>query len=191
MKNVWIAVLVAGLTQTIVAEEDLASPVASIGAEELVDNNNHSPNWYASIETGLVVPMDSDVSFSGGSAELSYKSGYQIGAAVGLDLNQGGCLGCGNMPMRTEFALSYAIWTQGGSSFDQSDSSTSLLNFMFNGYWDFHNRSRVTPFLMGGLGFTWASIDDQGNSEDDTVFAGQFGGGIDVANKSIIRVFLT
>ena len=75
------------------------------------------------------------------------------------------------------YMYDWNTWTENGMDYDQSDSSTSFLNFMLNGYWDFQNRSNVTPFLTGGLGFSRAEIDDQNNKHDDTVFAGQVGAG--------------
>ena len=117
-----------------------------------------------------------------GSAELSYDNSYLIEGALGYTFSEAH-RGCVAFPTRLELGISYYMydwdkWREGGISFDESKNSTSYWNFMFNGYWDFNNRSRFTPFLIGGLGFTRAEIDHQNNDYDDTVFAGQAGAGV-------------
>jgi opacity protein-like surface antigen len=187
MKNICIALLVAGLSQTIMAAMDTPSAVTVIESKDLADNGTKSLEWYLSLEGGLVAPRDADVNYTGGgSATLSYSPGYQIGAAVGLN-------GCANCPLRAEFGLSYSSydwdkWVEGGISYNESMNSTSLLNFMFNGYWDIDNSSIVTPFIMGGIGCTRVMIDHQNNDYNDTVFAGQLGGGFNVAIAEKISI---
>jgi len=79
-----------------------------------------------------------------------------------------------------------------GSRVMLPDSDIGAFATMFNVFFDLHNSTPVTPYLGGGIGFAvlqlsndyWGggpyyySSDDY---SDDTVFAYQFGGGVDIA----------
>lgn len=71
----------------------------------------------------------------------------------------------------------------GGSVAAGGDVDT--LSFMLNGYVEIENQSSITPFLGAGIGYAKVSANDISipgfitlGSEDDSVFAYQFGAGI-------------
>jgi opacity protein-like surface antigen len=74
------------------------------------------------------------------------------------------------------------------------DGNVGAFATMFNVFFDMHNTSRVTPYIGGGIGFATLHISDTWaydtlsssdvlmyEADDDTVFAAQAGGGLDVA----------
>jgi len=216
MKKICIALLTLGLIQTGFSRDMKAStPVSAISADDLdntgssdvtklaetvppvVGQNNQGP--YISLRGGAVVPGDSDVKYSGsggsGNATLSYKSGYILEGAFGYSFGDA-VMSCAGFPSRLEIALGYAMfdwdtWTEAGIAYDESRNSTSFLNVMLNGYWDFENQSRFTPFALAGLGFTRAAFDHNNNSYTDTVFAGQLGIGVSWALSSMFSIDAT
>ena len=76
--------------------------------------------------------------------------------------------------------------------FHPYDSDIGAFATMFNVFFDLHNSTRVTPYLGGGIGVAVLTLSNDywgGGSyyyssddhSDDTVFAYQFGGGVDIA----------
>ncbi len=80
-----------------------------------------------------------------------------------------------------------------GTNVNDTDGDTSSTAFLLNGYYDFKNGSKFTPFIGVGLGFAKVDISTTTSptygtlftSDDDTVFAYQlgFGGGYAVNDK--------
>jgi len=194
--------MILGLTQAVIAVEDTATPVAQVNAEDLeqsgttdvselvpvtpAQNTEDNAGLYIAVNAGAVVPADADVKYKGsggsGSAELSYDNGFLLEGAIGYAFADS-IRGCLSFLSRIELGLSYYTydwdkWREGGIDYDESKNSTSFLNFMLNGYWDIDNNSRFTPFVMGGVGFSVTEIDHQDKKHDETVFAGQLGGGV-------------
>jgi opacity protein-like surface antigen len=207
MKSIRICtvLMILGLTQTVIADNDVTDVPISvdvlnaepINKSETVDvsevlsatpqtRTSDTSGAYFVLRGGAVMPADADVKYKdsggSGSAELSYDNAFLFEGALGYAFGNS-VRSCLAYITRLELALSYYMydwdtWKQGGSSFDQSKNSTSFLNVMVNGFWDFDNDSRFTPFLQGGIGFSAAEIDYQNDKSDDTVFAGQLGGGV-------------
>ncbi len=82
------------------------------------------------------------------------------------------------------------------SQFTNMDGGLGALAFMVNSFIDLHNQSPITPYIGGGIGFAALHLDDTFGTnvsvtpvsrglvyerDDDTVFAYQVGGGLEVA----------
>jgi opacity protein-like surface antigen len=135
---------------------------------------------YVSANIGWAMMADGNVSGPGFSEELEYDSGLTFGGALGNNFGNG----------RIEGEVAYQtndIDTTGGDKRD--DLETSLLSFMVNGYYDFHNDSAFTPYLTAGIGAAKFEIDQTGDpTEDDTVFAYQFGFGGEFAVSETVSL---
>ena len=85
-----------------------------------------------------------------------------------------------------------------GSRFRSVDGNLGALAFMVNTFYDLHNQSIVTPYFGGGIGFAAMHLSDTSainvtagsarsqllyGAADDTVFAYQFGAGVEIALK--------
>ena len=152
-------------------------------------------DWYISGGGGLSILTNSDfrdeVSGVGvGTGETSFKNGFALTGAVGKKFNN----------MRLEGELSYrrndldkltiSSATVGGQTFIGNASAslsgdTTSFGLMANGYYDFANESKWTPFVMAGVGLSRQSlyVTKVGNvstsyNQSDTVFAYQVGAGI-------------
>jgi opacity protein-like surface antigen len=147
---------------------------------------------YGSGNLGLAMPNNSDVTDStspGVSIKFKSDTGLALGAAVGYDFGNN---------IRVEGEISYQKNDLNKASFAGVDAAltgdTSNLGLLLNGYYDFANTSRFTPFISAGLGFDKVKLNDfyipgsgePSYSDDDTVFAYQVGVGIGYAvNKKV------
>jgi opacity protein-like surface antigen len=135
-------------------------------------------NWYIGANAGAVWLMDSDVK-DGVSGEASFKTGFGVGGELGYKFG----------PFRLAGEIEYRdndyddLGQKGGAKQGVGGSYSSLA-LMFNGYYDFENRSSFTPFLIAGIG--GANL-DTGNtsgggitipSGDSWQFAYQVGAGV-------------
>lgn len=132
---------------------------------------------YVSAHLGMTQTSDSDLSDSGTTGDISFDSGYALGAAVGTDLGRG----------RIEGEIAYKAAdidevTIDGLGSASINGDVSALTFMVNGYYDFDTSSGIKPFVMGGIGMASLAIEssDIGADEDDQVFAYQVGAGIGI-----------
>ncbi|MGB6290737.1 MAG: outer membrane beta-barrel protein [Desulfobulbales bacterium] len=144
--------------------------------------------WYGSVNAGIAMPADGDITSPGdGSVEAEYEAGYSIGGAVGSMMDN----------YRIEGEISYQA--NDVDSLEGIDigllglsMDTSILAFLFNGYWDFNNDSAFTPYITGGIGFANVSgeITDGADSYDgdDTVFAYQLGFGAGFAVSETVTL---
>ncbi len=132
---------------------------------------------YASMTTGVTFLEDSDLTSPGVRDSVDFESGYNLGAALGYDFGPG----------RMEVEIAYRdneanrISSQGTTT--EVDGNFSALSFMVNGYYDFRNRSIVTPFVTAGLGYANVHFEE---FDDHTGFAYQVGAGVGIAlNKQV------
>ena len=123
---------------------------------------------------------------------VEFDPGINIGGTGGYDFGM----------MRLEGELSYkhgeinAITDKSdGFRFRSVDGSLGALAVMFNGFFDLHNESPITPYFGGGIGFAALHLSDTFGTdtrvgvtrlllypEDDaTVFAYQAGAGLEIA----------
>ena len=139
---------------------------------------------YVSVNLGWAMMADGNVSGVDNhgpfSEELEYDSGLTFGGALGNNFGNG----------RIEGEVAYQtndIDTISGVKTDNYE--TSLLSFMVNGYYDFHNDSAFTPYLTAGIGVAKFELEPTGQpKEDDTVFAYQFGFGGEYAVSETVSL---
>ena len=148
-------------------------------------------DWYGSMNAGVTFVSDSDLTYNelgfSGKEKWEYDAGYSFGFAFGYKME----------PVRFEGEVSYGrneVDSVAGISIPSGYSiETSLLNFMFNGYYDFNSGSGLMPYLTAGAGFSRVGadinlapiIDDE---YDDTVFAYQIGAGVGYAMSEIMKL---
>ncbi|WP_287373902.1 outer membrane beta-barrel protein [Prosthecochloris sp.] len=132
---------------------------------------------YVSASAGLAFLRDSDIEEGGVTTEeaIEYETGFALNGALGLD---------GGM-YRIEGAVGYQVndWddVNGIELADNVDAEVSILSFMANGYLDIEMPvSMVTPYLTAGVGVANVDIEAFDESDDDTVFAYQFGAGVGI-----------
>jgi opacity protein-like surface antigen len=138
--------------------------------------------WYIGGSVGGGIVNDSDYNFlnNPGNGTMENGSGIILNAAAGYKFG---------MP-RLEGEIAYLK-----NDIDQSmlngipatgvDGDTKTVSFLVNGYLDFENKTRFTPFINLGLGF--AKIDSNltisGNrayDDSETVFSYQAGAGVGI-----------
>ena len=129
---------------------------------------------YAGVHLDLSIYHDVDASEAGGSATVSYDTGFGIGGVVGYRANPN---------FRFEGEISYRsadVKSVGGTSV--SGTSLSTTAFMVNGYYDFAQvKGPVVPFVGLGIGFINGNASGFGQSYSDTEFGYQLTLGISYA----------
>ena len=156
------------------------------------------PGAYVSGFLGINVNPDTDVS----STDFVTNSDFNDRVEFDPNINIGGTAGYDFGIVRLEGELSYknagikSITSQSGNRFRNVDGNIGALAMMFNGFFDLHNNSPLTPYLGGGIGFAslhlsdTTGIDTSGGTAqritlygaaDDTVFAYQVGTGVEIA----------
>lgn len=136
--------------------------------------------------SGIDYSPNPDISFDD---QVSFDPGIYTGGTFGYDFGH----------VRLEGELSYrhanldTVTSSAGNRFRSVDGNLGVFATMFNVFFDMHNTSPVTPYVGGGLGFAnvflsettgYNSAGQYGilyDQADDTVFAYQFGGGVDIA----------
>ena len=153
------------------------------------------------------------ISFSGGFNLLDNDdSDYKVGAAKyssNFDFDEGyiveGALGVRFTSfLRTELAVSYQdndfdnsykIPSQpheipglpsGLSNTKHSSGSISVTAYMLNGYVDFQNKTKFTPYILVGIGYAQSRADSFGVLEEDSQCAYQVGAGVGIALSDAI-----
>lgn len=157
------------------------------------------PGPYFSVVLGGSIFKDIDASnydFQNSTSfneKIEFNPGIYIGGTGGYDFGF----------LRLEGELSYrgadidSITSQSDTyTVHNVDGDLGVVSTMVNVFFDLHNSSKITPYLGGGIGFATLSISDtygyvtNGNGtyyqplyweSDDTVFAYQLGGGVDIA----------
>jgi len=148
--------------------------------------------FYISGNIGTGVPTDSDWSdvyneTIHGSADSD--AGLAFTGAAGYNF--------GMFRLEGELAYQQNDFNTGNISFNNNnryhsvDGDTSVWSGLVNGYFDFHNSSRFTPFVGGGIGLASIDIDTLGLDDDDSVFAWQVGCGVAFAINDQLNLDLT
>lgn len=160
-----------------------------------------APGGYMTGFIGIHFPVDANTSstdFVTGKSyydRVNYDPGINIGVAGGYDFGI----------VRLEGELSHknaeinSITNQAtGERFHNVVGDAGVLALMCNGFMNLYNESPVTPYLGGGIGFATIHLSDTHGTRivggspqrvmlygagDDTVFAYQIGGGVDIAVK--------
>ncbi|MEC9486562.1 MAG: outer membrane protein [Prosthecochloris sp.] len=144
-----------------------------------------NPYVSASAGLGILTNSDGEIGDTEYNDVFDYKSGFVVNGALGLD---------GDM-YRVEGAVGYQVNDIDKHLEeevpDDADAEVSILSFMANGYVDLEMDSApVTPYVMAGLGIASVDFDVDGNSEDESVFAYQFGAGVGIQATPNVMVDL-
>lgn len=157
------------------------------------------PGPYLSGFLGISVNPDANVA----STDLVTNRDFSDRVEFDPNINIGGTAGYDFGIVRMEGELSYkkagigSVTSQSdGFRFHSVNGSIGALAMMFNGFFDLHNNSRITPYLGGGIGFASMHLSDTTGIDtrngaaqritlygagDDTVFAYQVGTGVEIA----------
>lgn len=142
---------------------------------------------YVSGNLGLAIASDSDMTDStdpGITIDVQSDSGLAFGVAAGYAFGNN---------TRIEGEIAYQKNDLDKASLLGVDvdltGDTSSLALLLNGYYDFANESRFTPFIGAGIGFAKVEFNDfnvpgsgvPSSSDDDTVFSYQLGAGVGYA----------
>ncbi|GJL91920.1 outer membrane protein [Hyphococcus sp.] len=150
-------------------------------------------SWYASGQFGVRAVEQEEFSAPGLAAEFELHNGIYASGAIGRSFNAGGI----NLRLEGETAWrgggDVRNYTVNGGGVPVAGNGISALSFMANGFVDFENASRFTPYIGAGVGVAKLSSDisDGANSLNDsaTSFAAQGVVGIDVAVSERVSVF--
>lgn len=166
--------------------------MAALAMPNLSSAASQRPGPYISGFVGVTIPATTDATSFDGSVviqdRIKFDPGLNIGGTAGMDLGAA----------RIEGEISYK-GADIDSITDFSGTHTGIkggveaLAFMANLFVDLHTQGPITPYFGGGIGFASLHIDDTYNynndfyfDDDDTVFAYQVGGGLEVAlNRQI------
>lgn len=161
--------------------------MAALAVPSLSSAASQRPGPYISGFVGVTIPAETDAtSFDGGGViqdRIEFDPGLNIGGTAGMDFGAA----------RIEGEISYK-----GADIDSITDfngphtgikgGVEALAFMANLFIDLHTQGPITPYFGGGIGFASLHIDDTYNfdndfyiDDDDTVFAYQAGGGLEVA----------
>ncbi len=145
------------------------------------------PKWYVGIQGSLPFVSESDVSIAGANVgDLEYEVGWGLGASLGYRP------GSSDTPLLNGFRFEVE-YTHRENDFDtlagvsvSDDLESDAL--MFNALYDIETGSKFIPYLGAGIGY--ASLEANSNilgfsSEDDSVFAYQFMGGVGYAPEML------
>ena len=127
---------------------------------------------YISGNIGMSWLMDSDT--GNAAEEVEFDTSFVLGAAIGYDFGYG----------RSEVEVGYRSHNIDDWS---GEGDVTALNFLLNGYYDFHNDTAFTPYVGFGLGFAYMDLHDveiggvSYGDDDDIEFAYQLGGGVGYA----------
>jgi len=149
------------------------------------------PGGYASLFLGVSLLDDTDVT------SYLYNTGETIPERIEFDpgVYVGGTAGYDFGIIRLEGELSYrynemdSITNRDfGVKYAGVDGDVGIFAMMANAFVDFHNDSPITPYLGGGIGVATVYLSDTDGDglliyaeDDDSVFAYQVGGGLDIA----------
>ncbi len=143
--------------------------------------------WYVKGFAGATWPMDDDFRLDlrgtglSRSADLSYGTGYTLGASVGLIVDP-------SLAVELEYAYRNADADSSVSGFGSGSGKTEVNAFMANALYRFNGvgaGGAWTPYLGGGIGTAALNIEDFGNTggdlDSDYNFAYQLIGGVEYA----------
>lgn len=120
---------------------------------------------YLGGQVGMFLPIESSVSGSSGlSGKLTYDPGVVLAAVGGYEFGNG---------IRSEVELNFRHLTvdklHSGADKVAVDSDIWCSGLMTNAYYDFNNRTRVTPYLGAGVGMAVVDF-GKGSSKGTTLW---------------------
>ncbi len=143
------------------------------------------PGPYLSMNGGAAILDDGDAKGPKGTVEMEFDPGLALAGAAGYDFGN-------NLRMEAEIGYQKndleRVGLRGGARGTASSGDISSVSGLLNGYYDFVNQSRLTPFVSAGAGVVKVSLSDlnlpgTGFDEglDGTAVAWQAGGGLSYA----------
>lgn len=136
-------------------------------------------DWYASLFAGVVAPEDSGITNYAYVDNVSFRTGYTIGVAVGTEVAEG---------LRGELELSYMNYAAKDYNYQRTQPKLPVggdvdLYFILANLWkDFDLGNGFMPYIGGGIGIGIANVEltHPFLALDDTAtgLAGQLGAGI-------------
>ncbi len=141
---------------------------------------------YLGLGAGVSFPQDSDVTGTGVNVTADLDTGYSIIGAVGNSYRNG---------LRGEFELGYRGIDVGSVSGASASGDVDVFSFMINGYYDFKNKTKWTPYLGIGLGGANISADGvtpvstSSLDDSDLVFAYQGMAGLSYQVSNQLSLF--
>lgn len=139
-----------------------------------------STGMYISIHGGIAMLNDLDAQDQNNKVvtnTLESSAGFALTGALGYDFG----------PARLEAEVGYQgndgdqVVDNNGNKFNVDDITTSATTVFLNGYLDFSNSSPVTPYISSGFGVLKFNLEEDNDSQDDTVLGFQAGAGVDIA----------
>ncbi len=171
------------------------SVVVLVGGAGLAFVPSAKAQWYASVNAGVTLVDDADVtdtaSIGSITGEVGFDTGFGLSGAVGY--SWGGLRLEGEISYRKNDLEDLRVdsLTLGGTTFSGAlgtfalEGDTTALGGMANGWYDFDTGTRWVPFLGAGLGVARLNIEIESIAggaiiydESDTVFAYQAGAGV-------------
>ena len=156
----------------------LCSPAVVVAADGPYISGHIGASWLSDAD------FDGNVPGIRLRSEVDFDTGIHLGAAVGYDF--------GDFRVEGEFGYQSHEFEEmedvelNGMPLGDRDADGDIDAFIFlvNGFYDIDTKTRLTPYLGGGIGFSVLDIDDlfvagiiRGN-DDDVVFAYQLAGGM-------------
>lgn len=153
-------------------------------------------NTYFRGSLGLHLLSETHSEGGGDNYDAEFQPGFGLSGAIGTELDNG-------FRLEGEFLYSNASLKQiSGTAVstvyntEVVDGDVSTIAFMGNAAYDFPHNSRLTPFIMGGVGFAGIFLNDLSVEENaiaddmDWVFAMQLGAGVTFAldNRTKIEI---
>ena len=141
-----------------------------------------APGLYVGANIGLAFLDDSDVDiddsfFSEVDISLSADNGASFGGVLGYAFENGYRVEGELVYQRNNYDEAKVSYLGMSDKFSM-DGDISSATALANGYYDFKNKSRVTPFIGGGLGFAVVDVDGDPVDDHDYVFVYQFTAGV-------------
>ena len=136
-----------------------------------------APGPYVSGQLGMTFLNGSNYSETVKYGTLEYKPGYAVNLAGGYNFGMfrvEGEIGYQKNDMDTASECIRGACVSGNIS----SSDITALSFLINGYFDFVNSSRFTPYISGGFGMANLDYKIENWSDYDSVFAYQVGAGV-------------
>jgi len=167
------------------------------------------PGGYVSAFIGVSAPKDTTVTTDDFDLNTTFVDDVEFDPGVNVGMTGGYDFGY----LRLEGELSYKYAeikditdTADNFSFKSVDGDLGVFAMMFNGFFDLHNNSPVTPYFGGGIGFATLYISDTHGTDTrggitnrpllytedwDNVFAYQVGGGVEIALNPMLSLDLS
>ena len=145
------------------------------------------PDTYFRGSIGLHMLTETSNEGASNNYDAEFSPGFLLGGAIGTALDNGFRIE-GEITY-TDATLKQVSGTAAGSTYNTEvvGGDMSTISFMGNAAYDFPNNSRLTPFLMGGVGIAGLFLNEFKATETaiaddmDWVFALQLGGGVTFA----------